>query len=222
MHHSHQKYTGISKGTAILGSKERMTPLHANSSLLCGKTTLCRDLPACLVLHVFFLRPSAAVVDRIRCAPIDTRSNAIPKFCRNCDQNTVSEPMPTIFASEQPSFLVWQRLVRYCRKCFSAPIRWCIRGLFCLIRWCIRGLYLCFLALCVYVKPVAQCGFEIKQAACLDYVYCKIFEAQLPSDFLSSPLSLEHLHEYPIFLPNRRYLARWEKNPSPTTTNPCS
>jgi hypothetical protein len=80
MHHSRQKYTGISKGTAMLGSKEKMTPLHANSSLLCGKTTLCRDHPGCLVLHVFFLRPSAAVVDRIWCAPMNTRSKQFQIF----------------------------------------------------------------------------------------------------------------------------------------------
>lgn len=43
-------------------------------------------------------------------------------------------------------------------------------------------LEVCICASALYVKPVAQRGFEIKQiklAACLDYVYCKIFEAQL-------------------------------------------
>ena len=98
MHHSRQKYTGISKGTAMLGSKERMTPLHANSSLLCGKTTLCRDHPGCLVLHVFFLRPSAAVEDRIWCAPIDTRSKQF--------QNFVEIATSTLFPSQCPQYLL--------------------------------------------------------------------------------------------------------------------
>ncbi|RLN04564.1 hypothetical protein C2845_PM13G14780 [Panicum miliaceum] len=48
MPHFRQKYIGTSKEMVILGNKERMIPLHVNSSLLCGKTTLCRDHPGCL------------------------------------------------------------------------------------------------------------------------------------------------------------------------------
>lgn len=40
------------------------------------------------------------------------------------------------------------------------------------------------LALCVYVKPLDQCSFEIKQTAFLDYVYCKNLWTTTLSDFL--------------------------------------
>lgn len=103
MHHSRQKYTGISKGTTILGSKERMTPLHTNSSLLCGKTTLCTDQSSCLVSDVFFLRPYVAVVDRIRCAPINTKSRQF--------QTVVEIVTSTLFRSQCPHYLLLNNLV---------------------------------------------------------------------------------------------------------------
>jgi hypothetical protein len=90
------------KGTAMLGSKERMTPLHANSSLLCGKTTLCRDQSACLVSHVFFLRPSAAVVDKIRCAPINTRLRQLQTFVEIVTSTLFPSQCPQYFFTVSP------------------------------------------------------------------------------------------------------------------------
>ncbi|RLN23868.1 hypothetical protein C2845_PM07G30130 [Panicum miliaceum] len=67
MPHFPQKYIGTSKEMVILGNKERMTPLHVNSSLLCGKTTLCRDHPGCLPgVSCVFSESPLQHVDRIR------------------------------------------------------------------------------------------------------------------------------------------------------------
>ena len=88
MPHFPQKYIGTSKEVVILGNKERMTPLHVNSSLLCGKTTLCRDHPGCLpgVSCVFSesLRCSMWTESVTRPIPVKHQLEAIVKFCRNC------------------------------------------------------------------------------------------------------------------------------------------